>query len=102
MKRIDVRVFTFATVLATALACPLSAHAQDAADLFKSKCAMCHGVDGKKVEGHDLTSADVQKQSDAELTDTITKGKDKMPPFGEKLKPEEIRGLVAYIRTLKQ
>jgi mono/diheme cytochrome c family protein len=44
----------------------------------------------------------VQKQSDAELTDTITKGKDKMPPFGEKLKPEEIKELVAYIRTLKQ
>jgi cytochrome c6 len=102
MKRIDIRAFAFATVLAAVVASPLSAHAQGGADLFKSKCAMCHGVDGKKVEGHDLTSADVQKQSDAELTDTITKGKGKMPPFGERLKPEEIKGLVAYIRTLKQ
>jgi len=55
--------------------CPsLSAHAQ-AADLYKAKCAMCHGADGKKAAGHDFTSADVQKKSDADLTAVITDGK---------------------------
>jgi hypothetical protein len=49
----------------------------------------------------DLTTADVQEMSDAELNDIITNGKNKMPKFGS-LKPEEIKGLVAYIRTLKK
>jgi len=101
MKRNGLPVFTFATALAVVLALPLSAHAQ-AADLYKAKCAMCHGADGKKAAGHDFTSADVQKKSDADLTAVIADGKaPKMPKYGDKLKPEEIKGLVAYIRTLK-
>jgi cytochrome c6 len=107
MKRIDVQVLTFATVLAVVLAFSLSVHAQDSSALYKSKCAACHGADGtgspmgKKMGAHDFTTADVQKMSDAELTDIITNGKNKMPKYGS-LKPEEIKGLVAYIRTLKK
>jgi len=102
MKRINVPVFTVAAALAIVLALPLSAHAQDAAALYKSKCAMCHGADGNKTAGHDFTSAAVQKGSDADLEAVITNGKPpKMPKYGDKLKPEEIKGLVAYIRTLK-
>ena len=79
-----------------------SASAQDAAATYKSKCAMCHGADGKKAAGHDLSSAAVQKESDADLAAVITDGKPpKMPKYGDKLKPEEVKGLVAYIRTLK-
>ncbi|MGO8986110.1 MAG: c-type cytochrome [Terriglobales bacterium] len=102
MKKKGLSVFTFATALAVVLSIPLSAQAQDSAALYKSKCAMCHGADGKKAAGHDLSSADVQKESDAALTAVITDGKaPKMPKYGDKLKPEEIKGLVAYIRTLK-
>lgn len=60
--------------------------ADAAVDLFKSKCAMCHGPDGagKTVMGEKLKilalqSADVQKKSDTDLKIIITKGKDKMP-----------------------
>ena len=108
MKRIDIQVFTFATALAAVLSLPLSAHAQDAATLYKSKCAACHGADGtgspmgKKMGAHDFTSADVQKMSDADLTDIITNGKDKMPKYGSSLKPDQIKDLVAYIRTMKK
>ncbi len=55
--------------------------------LYKSKCATCHGADGtgsamgKKMGAHDFTSAEVQKMSDAELTDAITNGKNKMPKY---------------------
>ncbi len=103
MKRMGLPVCTFATALAVVLSIPLSAQAQDASEaLYKSKCAMCHGADGKKTAGHDFTSADVQKESDADLTAVITNGKPpKMPKYGDKLKPEEIKGLVAYIRTMK-
>jgi cytochrome c6 len=86
--------------------CSTSAAAQDAAATFKAKCAMCHGADGKgsamgqKLGTHDFTSADVQKESDAQLTDIITKGKGKMPAYDGKLKDTEIKDLVAYIRTL--
>ena len=102
MKRIDFAVFTVVAALAVILALPPSAHAQAAAALYKSKCAMCHGPDGKKAAGHDLTAAAAQKLSDADLDAVITNGKPpKMPKYGDKLKPEEIKGLVAYIRTLK-
>jgi cytochrome c6 len=107
MKIINAKVFTIATAFAVVLSLPLSGGAQDASALYKSKCAGCHGADGtgsamgKKMGAHDFTTAEVQKMSDAELTDTITNGKNKMPKYGS-LKPEEIKGLVAYIRTLKK
>jgi mono/diheme cytochrome c family protein len=107
MKRIHFQVFTFATALAVVLILPLSVHGQDASTLFKSKCAACHGADGtgssmgKKMGAHDFTSADVQKMSDAELADIITKGKNKMPKYAS-LTPEDVKGLVAFIRTLKK
>lgn len=86
--------------------CSSSAAAQDAAATYKTKCAMCHGADGTgsptgvKMGAHDFTSADVQKQTDAQLTDIITKGKAKMPAYDGKLKDTEIKDLVAYIRGL--
>jgi mono/diheme cytochrome c family protein len=76
---------------------------------FKAKCAMCHGADGKgdtamgkKFGLKDLGSAEVQGKSDADLTTTVTKGKDKMPAYGEKLSKDQIDGLVKYIRSLKK
>lgn len=108
MKRIDTPVFTFATALAVVLSLPLSAHAQSASEtLYKSKCVACHGPDGtgskvgKAMGAHDFTTAEVQKMSDAELSEVITNGKGKMKP-SQGLKPEDVKGLVAYIRTLKK
>lgn len=81
------------------------AFADDAAT-FKAKCAMCHGADGKgsavgqKMGAHDFTSPEVQKMSDAELTEVITKGKNKMPSYAGKLQEGDIKGLVGYIRQL--
>src|SRR5271169_5715856 len=108
----NVKHLSFRMALVTLLACGLiavcssSAVAQDAAATYKAKCAMCHGPDGKgsatgvKMGVHDFTSDDVQKQTDAQLTETITKGKGKMPAYDGKLKDTEIKDLVAYIRSL--
>lgn len=75
----------------------------DGAALFTAnKCATCHGADGKgKVKGaRDFTDAAWQKkESDAELTGVIKNGKKPMPPYGDKLNAEEIKALVAYVRT---
>jgi mono/diheme cytochrome c family protein len=48
----------------------------------------------------DFASAEVKAETDAQLTDIITKGKGKMPSYDGKLKAEDIKGLVAYIRGL--
>ncbi len=107
MKMINVQRLTVLAAMAAMFALPLSARADDAAATFKAKCAGCHGADGtgsaigKKMGAHDFTSADVQKMSDAELTDIITNGKGKMPSY-KSLSPDQIKGLVAYIRTLKK
>jgi len=83
--------------------CSSSAVAQDAAATYKAKCAMCHGPDGKggKMGTRDFASPDVQKETDAQLTEIITKGKPpKMPSYEGKLKDTEIKDLVAYVRSL--
>jgi cytochrome c6 len=97
------------------LACALifivgaSARADDSASLFKTKCAACHGADGsantsmgKSLKIRDLGSAEVQKQTDAQLTEIISDGKSPMPAYKGKLTEEQIKGLVAYIRSLKK
>ncbi len=83
--------------------------AADASADYKSKCASCHGPDGKgdtamgkKLNLKDLASADVQKQSDADLTTVIEKGKKPMPGYEGKLTKEQTADLVKYIRALKK
>ncbi len=108
MKKINVRVFANVAAIAVVVLVVLSlpAHAQNASDaLYKSKCVACHGPDGsgsatgQKLGVHDFHSADVQKQTDAELTAIIANGKNKMPSYGKTLKAADIAGLVAYIRS---
>ncbi len=81
--------------------------ADDSASTFKAKCAMCHGADGagstatgKAMKLRDLSSPDVQSQTDAQLTEIVTNGKGKMPAYKGKLTDDQIKGLVAYIRGL--
>jgi len=103
-----VKQLSFRMALVSLLACGViavcssSAVAQDAATTYKAKCAMCHGADGKgcKMGTRDFASAEVKAETDAQLTDIITKGKGKMPSYDGKLKAEDIKGLVAYIRGL--
>jgi mono/diheme cytochrome c family protein len=79
----------------------------DAASVFKSKCAGCHGPDGtgstaagKAMKIRDFHSADVQKQTDAELTEIVTTGKSPMPGYKGKLTDDQIKQLVGYVREL--
>ena len=96
------RVALFTFILA--LAFPQIAAAQSGADLFKTKCAMCHGADGsgKAAMGtKPLNSPDIQKMSDADLPAAITNGKGKMPAYKGKLTDAQITDLVKFVRTLK-
>lgn len=82
------------------------ADSTDGAALFKSKCAMCHGPEGtadttmgKNLSIKSFKSPDVQKQSDADLKNTIVNGKGKMPSY-KTFTPEQVEALVKYIRNL--
>ncbi len=93
----------------------LSAHAADAKALYEKDCAKCHGADGKgatkmgqKLGAKDYTSAKVQEEmKDEGACKAIKEGlKDKdgkvlMKP-AEGLSDDEIKSLVAYMRSFKK
>jgi len=77
------------------------------ASIFKANCAKCHGTDGggdtvmgRSLKLKDLRSAEVQKRTDANLTDLITNGMATMPAYKDKLTKTEIQQQVAYIRHI--
>jgi mono/diheme cytochrome c family protein len=104
-RRIQIGLGAFALFLLTVLNVPARA-ATDAESIYKAKCAACHGPDGsgdttvgKKLGAHDFRSPDVQKSPDEDLAEITAKGKNKMPSYEKSLKPDEIKGLVSYIRS---
>jgi len=105
MKNLGAAALTAALLAGTMLmSIPAKADTAAAEATFKAKCAMCHGADGKGKEAmktRDLASADVQKMSDADLSGMITNGKGKMPAY-KTLTPDQVKDLVAFIRSLKK
>jgi mono/diheme cytochrome c family protein len=91
------RLFVLAALLAAA-----TASAADGKALFGSKCAACHGTDGKgqttmgkKLGTKDLT---VSKLTAVEMEAIVTSGKGKMTPFGGKMTPAEIKEVAAFVK----
>ena len=77
------------------------------ASTYKSKCASCHGMDGKATtaKGKELkvrafNSDEVKKMSDQKLLEVILKGKGKMEGYEKTLGKEKCQALVAYCRNL--
>lgn len=79
--------------------------------IYSSKCASCHGKDGKgnpamskvfKVDSAALNLADDSTlgKKDEELAEVTAKGKGKMPAFAGKMKPEEIDDVVAFVKSI--
>lgn len=76
------------------------------ANVYKAKCLTCHAKDGsgntpvgKSLQSADLRSPDVQKKSDAELTESISEGKGNMPAFKTLLSEDEVHSVLGYVRT---
>jgi cytochrome c6 len=103
-------VVIISAVVAIVIAVPAFAGGgPDAAAIYKAKCAMCHGPDGKgqtpvgkSMKVRDLGSAEVQKMTNAELNKVIADGKGKMPAYKSKLDQASIDALIEFIRTLKK
>ena len=91
-----------------------TAAAAEAPATWGQNCASCHGSNGaghtkagKLLGAKDLTDPGYQKsftddQAFAAIKDGYKdpSGKEKMKPFSDKLKDDEIKALVAYVRTL--
>lgn len=82
---------------------------------WKKNCASCHGQDGsgktamgKRLKVGDYTDPAVQDKFTDEEAIKVTKegiekdGKQVMKPYADKLSDEEIKELVAKIRSFKQ
>jgi len=73
---------------------------------FRTKCAMCHGPDGRgsavgnRMNVPDLRSPAVQKLADAQLAQVIAHGKGRMPSFENSLSEDQIQELATYVRSL--
>jgi cytochrome c6 len=77
-----------------------SAGAPDGATIYKTRCVICHGMNGKLgLNGSkDIT---ISKLTLEERVEQIKKGKNTMTPFEAILTPEEIQAVAAYSMTLK-
>ena len=81
-------------------------------DLFKQHCRSCHGKEGfgdgtkakeLETELNDLTSEEVQAQTDGALYYKAIIGRDEMPNFEKKIRDEEDRWMIInYMRSLAE
>jgi mono/diheme cytochrome c family protein len=106
MPRIEKKLLLAALAVSIVTLFSSPVRADDAATLYKSKCAMCHGADGrgetpagKKMGVHDFGSPEVQGMKDAELASAISDGKNKMPAYKKSLSADQIKDLVTYVRS---
>jgi cbb3-type cytochrome c oxidase subunit III len=97
--------FALVLMAATSLA-QGQTEAPDGSAIFKKRCSMCHGPEGKGFSANktpDFTSAEWQKEmTDAQITDIVKNGKKgtPMPAFGAKLSEDEVKAVVAHLRSL--
>jgi mono/diheme cytochrome c family protein len=68
--------------------------------LFATTCGFCHANGGRKAsKGPKLAGTE---RSDEFIVNRITNGKPgRMPAFGRTYTPEQIQGILAYIRSLE-
>jgi quinohemoprotein ethanol dehydrogenase len=80
-----------ATIAPRAAAANLAAGQQ----LYKQACIVCHGEDGKG--GHGAGAPLVAVRDLAAAMQTVTVGRNDMPPFRSAFTPEQIRDVSAYV-----
>jgi mono/diheme cytochrome c family protein len=94
-------------ILAVSVVTP--AFAQSAGDNYKTKCQACHLADGSGNQGMKIPafkSPETVKATDAALFAAIKNGAGtgaiKMPAYTGKLTDDQIKALVAFVRTLQK
>ena len=86
---------------------PANDEIASAKKLFSEKCVACHkengeggevDIEGDKFKVPNFKNEKVAALDDAKYKRVIEEGDDKMPPFKKKLTPEQIDGLIKFIR----
>ena len=79
------------------------------ADIYKSKCQMCHAADGsgntpagKSTKARPFDSPEVLKLSDDDLIKVTKSGQGKMPAYAGKLTDDQLKAVIAHIHTLQK
>jgi cytochrome c6 len=88
-------------ILFVLVALSLAGAAHADAALFASKCAGCHGKDGKpSAMGQKMGATDLgaTKLSEKEIEGVITAGKNKMPAYKDKLTEAQIQSLAKFVK----
>jgi cytochrome c6 len=95
-------------LLAASIIVPASAQT-DGADIYKAKCALCHGAAGlgdtpagKALNAASFKDQAIIKAPDDELIAAVKTGKGKMPPNNARLTDDQIAAAIACIRTLQK
>jgi len=87
----------------------LSASAAKGKDLFDQKCSICHFADSssrkigpglKGISKRGTFSVNNNKVTDANLKTWIENGDSLMPPFKDVLDAQQIKDVIAYVKTL--
>jgi len=85
-------------------------------EAWSKNCASCHGPDGtghtkagRMAQVKDMSKADYQQSfTDEQAAKQIkegykdSSGKERMKAFGDKLSDDEVKALVAYVRSLSK
>ena len=88
---------------------PAQAAQAHAKEMYSIDCAMCHGENGNgkgdlvadmQLSMKDLREpATLQNMSDGDIFKIIRDGKGKMPPEGDRAKPDDVWNLVILVRS---
>ncbi|KAA6460201.1 cytochrome c [Acidobacteria bacterium AB60] len=99
------KIRTGMALLAVLSVTTIAATAQGA-DIYKTKCQMCHGATGmadspagKSMKVKPISDPEVKKFTEAEMIAATKNGMGKMKPYKDKLTDAQIKDAVAYFRT---
>lgn len=104
MKTTKLVMLVLTIAVALFILIPNLSWAEDGAAIYKAKCAMCHGPDaaGKPaMKAPSLIDDAAKKKSDADLSAAVT-GTAKHPAGVKGLAADDVKGVVAYIRSLQK
>lgn len=105
MKTRKLAVLVMTIAIALFIVAPnLSWAADDGGAVYKAKCAACHGADatGKPAAKiPSLVSDEAKKMSDADMAKAVTE-KPKHAGVAKSLTPDQVKMVVAYIRSLQK
>jgi len=104
MKTTKLLALVMAIAVGLFILIPSLSWADDGAAIYKAKCAACHGADAAGKPAAKIPSLigdEAKKASDGDLSKQIT-GTAKHPAGVKGLPADDVKAVVAYIRSLQK